>query len=314
MSKTAPFPVDPHLTAIAIAYRNPLESYIADAVLPRVPVGKKEFRYWKYDLGEAYTIPDTKVGRRGQPNEVSFSATEDSAVCLDYGLDDPIPQDDIDQAPAGKSPVDRSVEQIANLILLSREARAAGVVFAAGSYHSSCKTALTGNHQWNVYAQADSDPIEDIMAALDAPLMRPNVAVFGQAVWAKLIMHPRIVKAVHGNEGDSGIARRQQIAELFELSQVHVGRAYVNTAKKGQAPTLARAWGKHAAFLYIDPTADTRGGITFGFTAEYGNRIAGSQPDANIGLRGGQRVRVGETVKELAVADRAGYLIADAVA
>lgn len=312
--KTAPFPVDPHLTAIALAYRNPLEVFIADAVLPRVGVGKKEFKYWQYDLGEAFTVPDTKVGRRSAPNEVSFSGSEASAFCEDFGLDDPIPQDDIDQAPAGKNPVDRAVEQITNLMLLDREVRAAAVVFGTGSYDTSCKVTLTGNDQWSAFAEAASDPIEDIMAALDAPLMRPNVAVFGQATWAKLSMHPKILKAVHGNAGDSGVARRQQVAELFELAAVHVGRGLVNSAKKGQTPSLARCWGKHAAFLYLDPTADTRGGVTFGFTAEYGSRIAGSTPDANIGLRGGQRVRVGETVKELAVASRAGYLITNAVA
>ena len=35
----APFPIDPELTAIAIAYRN--GRMIADEVLPRVPVGKQ---------------------------------------------------------------------------------------------------------------------------------------------------------------------------------------------------------------------------------------------------------------------------------
>ena len=43
--KTAPFPVTPELTAIAIAYRNPDASLIADDVMPRVrPVSTREFR------------------------------------------------------------------------------------------------------------------------------------------------------------------------------------------------------------------------------------------------------------------------------
>ena len=41
---TAPFHVSPELTAIAIAYRNPVTDYIADLVMPRTrPVGKLEF-------------------------------------------------------------------------------------------------------------------------------------------------------------------------------------------------------------------------------------------------------------------------------
>lgn len=70
----APFPVQPYLTAIAIAYRNPV--LIADEVLPRVPVGVQDFKYLKHNLADGFTIPDTKVGRRGKPNEVEFQATE----------------------------------------------------------------------------------------------------------------------------------------------------------------------------------------------------------------------------------------------
>ena len=56
------------------------------------------------------------------------------------------------------------------------------------------------------------------------------------------------------------------------------------------------------------------GRITFGLTAQWMTRIAGSTPDPKIGLLGGQRVRVGEFVKELVVANDVGYFIEDAVA
>ena len=52
----APFPTIPELVAITIAYRN--QSYIADAVLPRVPVGRQEFRYWLYPIEETFYLPD----------------------------------------------------------------------------------------------------------------------------------------------------------------------------------------------------------------------------------------------------------------
>jgi len=53
MSK-ANFPVNPVLTAIAIAYRN--RRMIADDVLPRTDVGKQEFKYLQHDLGEGFTV------------------------------------------------------------------------------------------------------------------------------------------------------------------------------------------------------------------------------------------------------------------
>ena len=58
MSK-ANFPVNPVLTAIAIAYRN--RRMIADEVLPRTDMGKQEFKYLQHDLAEGYSF---REGRR----------------------------------------------------------------------------------------------------------------------------------------------------------------------------------------------------------------------------------------------------------
>ena len=46
---------------------------------------------------------------------------------------------------------------------------------------------------------------------------------------------------------------------------------------------------------------------------QYKTRVVGTINDPNIGLRGGRRVRVGESVKELITAPMAAYLIEDAV-
>ncbi|EHF7717022.1 phage capsid protein, partial [Salmonella enterica] len=59
--------------------------------------------------------------------------------------------------------------------------------------------------------------------------------------------------------------------------------------------------------------ADTQGGVTFGFTAQFGSRVSGSIPDPDMGMRGGQRVRVGESVRELIVAQDCGYFFQNAV-
>lgn len=306
----APFPIQPELTAIAIGYRN--TRLIADEVLPRVPVGKQEFKYLKYNLADGFTLPDTKVGRKSKPNEVEFSATEQTDSAEDFGLDDPIPQADIDNAPPNYDPVGRAVEGVTDLILLDREVRTANLVFNAANYGAANKTTLSGTSQFNDFA--NSDPIATIMNALDACIMRPNIMTIGRAVFSTLVRHPKIVKAVLGNSGDSGIARRRDLAELFELEDVLVGEAFLNTARKGQPVALSRVWGKHIALLHRDKNADTRGRVTFGFTAQWGNRVAGAQPDGDIGLRGGQRVRVGESVKELIVAPDVGYFIQNAIA
>ena len=93
-----------------------------------------------------------------------------------------------------------------------------------------------------------------------------------------------------------------------------VGQGWLNTAKPGQAVSLQRVWGKHAALLVRDRLANARSGGAFGMTAQWGSRIAGQEADSKIGMRGGQRVRAGESVKELITASDFGYFIEDAVA
>src|SRR5690349_4079409 len=93
MSTTA-FPVNPTLTAVAIGYKNTDDMLIADDVLPRVPTGKK-FKYTKYSSEQGYTVPDTRVGRKSEPAMVDFGGTEVSDECVDFGLDDLVPNDEI---------------------------------------------------------------------------------------------------------------------------------------------------------------------------------------------------------------------------
>lgn len=309
----APFPVDPVLTGIAIQYRN--KALIADMVLPRIqPVlPRRVFNYKVWTKAEQFTIPNTAVGRRGAPSEVEFTATEIEGSVVDYGLDDPIPYDDIANAPQGHDPEAFATQSLTNLIGLDRERRVAGLVFNVASYASGNSDTLEDTEQWSDYDH--SDPIGDITDALDLPLVRPNTAVFGRSVFTKLSQHPKIVKAVLGNSGDSGIATRQQIAQLFELDQVLIGEGYYNTAVEGQTASYARVWGKGAAFLYLDSMGAGDGRLpSFGGTFQYGTRIAGSVPDTKISARGGQRVRVVESVKEVITASDLGYYFAAAVA
>lgn len=309
MSK-APFPIQPALTAIAIAYRNP--RLIADDVLPRVPVGSQEFKYLKHALAEGFTVPDTKVGRKSRPNQVEFSATEETASTADYGLDAPVPQADIDNAPPNYDPLGKAAETTSNLVQLDREIRVSNLVFTAANYPSGNKATLSGTSQWS--DKDDSTPLDAITDALDSVVMRPNIGILGRAVSTALRRHPQMVKAYHGNSGDSGMVPLGFLADLLELEAIFVGEARLNTARPGQAATLARVWGKHAAFIYRDSLASAQSGTTFGFTAQWGTRVGGSKEDPDIGLRGGQRVRVGESVKEVISAPDLGYFFENAVA
>lgn len=297
------FPRDTHLTSIAIAYKNPDVSLVADGVLPRVQVNKKTFGYIEYPLAEMYSVPDTRVGEYSRINQSSVGGKRLTAECEDFGQEIPLSDDDISQAPQGTDPKERATERATNIILIDREKRTADLVFNPANYLAEVKTTVDALARWSLDT---INPIPVILAGLDAAFIRPNVLLFGQSAWRALATNPFIVSACLGNSGVNGVASRERVAELFEVSEVLVGASRINSVKPGKAPVLSRMWGKHLLAFYRDRTVDTSGGVTFGITAQYGQRIAGTK-DLDIGLRGGIGVRSGETVKELIVANRACY-------
>lgn len=323
MATARSFVVDATLTAVAIGYKNGSAMRIADKVLPRLPVSNEKFKYTVYPISEAFNTPDARVGRKGAVKQLEFTGSELTSDVVDYGLDSPIPQSDIDVATAARAegrtvfdPEARATEMLTETIENIRELRVAQQVFSLATYAASRRTTLAGSSQFSDYV--NSDPIGVLAAGMDATLVyRPNTVVMGREVWSKLSSHPKVVNAVKGNVTNQGRVSIEQFKELLAgdgITDVLVGDAWTNTAKQGQATALSRAWGKHIALLYLNPLASVeQGGITFGFTAQYGDRLAGRIEDPDIGLQGGFRIRTGERVRELISAQDVGYFIQNAV-
>jgi hypothetical protein len=315
MSTQAPFPLNPQLTAIAIAYRN--NALIADMVLPRV-AAHDQFRYTKFNKDEAFTVPDTKLGRKSEANVVEFTGTEVIDETQDYGLKDVVPLGDLRKAEGTKmDPLGNATTGITRLITLDREVRVAGLVFNAANYAAANKATLSGTGQWSDYT--NSNPVSAILAAMDAMIMRPNKAVMGQSVWTVLRQHPKVVESVKatgaGGVNAQGVIARQALADLLELEEIIVGAGFVNTAKKGAVGSYSRCWGKSFALMYTEPVAETGNAMTFGFTAESGGGIRTRDWfDEKVGADGGQWVQVADTVKEVLPANDLGYLFSAAVA
>lgn len=305
----APFVVDPVRTAIALAWRN--EAFIADSILPRAPVAGEEFKYTLYNKADRFTIPNTLVDRKGRLNQVEFGGTELASMTADYGLEDVIPAKDIKAAAqSGFDPLGNATELLLELIMLEREQRTAELVDTAGNYPTANKETLGASDKWSA---ATGNPITQISDAMEVPFMRPNVMVLNGAGALALRRNKFIVKAFHGTEGADGIVPLSFIRELFELDQIIVGRAKYNAANKGQTLTLAQLWGGNCTLLYRNPSALPDRGLTFGLTAQFESRIVRSASDDNVGLRGATVLQVGESVKELILANDCAYHITGVV-
>jgi hypothetical protein len=309
--KESYFPKDEAMTEVAITFRN--RSFIADSVLPRVLVGKILFKYLVASLIEEYRMPDTKVGRTSAPNKVDLGWTDEKGKCLPYGLDDDIPKEDLEDADDTKRKriFNTAVEGIIGYVEADREKRVADIVFNENTYDSTLRATLSGSSQ---FSDPTSKPIKTILEALDKPILRPNKLVFGQSGWTTFRQHPDIVKATHGNSGDAGVAAREAIAEVFEVEEILVGRGRYTQAKKGGTPTLLNLWGNHLSMIHIPNVISERSSDTFGFTGQWGTRVAGRIQRSDIGLLGGETVRSGEYVDEVISCNLYGYFLKNIIA
>lgn len=315
---TTPFTVSPTATAVAVGYTQ--SDLVADQVLPRVDVATQNFSYSVYNKEDGFTVPETEVGRKGKPNEVEFGSSDQTAQTVDQGLDTPIPNSDVlnyqgARANGNTRMVDprlRATRALTQCLLTRREKRVADLVTNPANYGVDNKIVLSGSSQWSDYA--NSDPSRAIPDVLDSMFMRPTNLVMGRRVWSYLSRHPKICAAVFKNGTNNGKVTLAQFAELFEMNELPIiGEGWMNTAVKGQPVNMQRIWGNDLLAFYRDMNADTEFGITFGFTAQFGDRVAGSIVDPDMGIRGGERQRVGESVKELLIASDLAYLWKNAV-
>jgi hypothetical protein len=317
-----PFPVNPVITALVMSYSNSAVGYIADQVMPRIPVGSSRFSWTEHPLAQMFTVPRTEVGRRGRVERVEFSGIARTGETHDYALEDAIPQTDIDDAAAmvasglgNFNPELVAAEGLANLIMTDREIRVAAKVQDPNNYSPAGRLVLAGSDQFSDYDQ--SKPLDVIKEGFNSTLIfRPNTMVMSRPTWSVVSSHPHIVNAVRGQTTIRGIVSPEEFIRLFSgegLKNLLIGESFVNMARPGQLANIQRVWGKSISLLYIDPTARPEGGATWGMTAQYGTRVGFSWQDRDIGIKGGTIVRVGEQVSEFVCAPDVGYLIQNAV-
>ena len=327
-----PFPADPVRTAVVQMYLEP--GMIADQALPPTPpAAAKEFEYVKFRPGDAFEVPDTRLGRKSTPNEIEIPGDLVQGATEHHGLTDAVPLEDRDTAAANQgfpNPADTAVLLLTHLLKLAREVRTANAVFGAASYAAAFKTTLGANDKFD---NDNSDPWGLLEDSINKPYFRPNTAVFGQEAWSKFRRHPSVLAATNRASGaKEGLARRADVAEQLEIDTLLVGRSRIASNAEGQDLALRRAWGDSVALIYrgafnasgmpggdagsegtgMPPMLGDRRMPTFGFTQVYVPLEVRSRINEGIGIKGAEEIVVRESCLEvISGGDGFGYLISD---
>lgn len=277
--------VDRALTNMSVAYMQDESNYIADKVFPIVPVKRQSDLYYIYNTGDFLRDEAQVRGRIAESAGGDYDLATDVYYCKKHAFHkDVAPEDRVNYDEPLDADKDAQIF-VSQKMLIRREMEWASKFFKAGVWNREVSGVSTTPSDgqaiyWNLET---SDPINDItqegirMASLTG--YKPNTLVLSPYVFNALKNHFDILDRIKYTE--TGIVTTSLLASLFEVQNVYVAWAVVNTGQKGAADNIGFIMGKNALLCYANPNPSLRSasaGYIFTWTGlmgagAYGNRI-----------------------------------------
>lgn len=278
--------IDKALTNVSVAYMQDASAFIADKVFPIIPVKKQSDVYFVYNKGDFFR-DEARV--RGGASE---------SVGSDYGVEASDPyycrvhafhKDVTEQDRANyDEPLDAdqdATDFVTQKMLIRREADWASKYFVTGKWTTEITgvDANPGATEAIKFNKSTSDPItvvtNQIVTMASQTGFKPNKIVMSPAVFYALKNHASVLDRIKYTQ--KGIVTTDLLATLFEVEQVHVAWAVVNSADKGSTDSINFVMGKHMLIAHVAkrPAIKTpSAGYIFAWTGlegsgAYGNRI-----------------------------------------
>jgi hypothetical protein len=255
--------VNAPLTNMSVAYIQDQSHFVADRVFPNVPVNKQSDRYYVYDRGD---FNRDEMEARAPGTESAGNGYDLDNTPTYYAPVYAFHKDVADQIRANSDSVlnaDRDATIfVTQKALIKRERTWASKYFVPGVWANgkvgvdAVSDPLTQFLKWT---DAASTPIEDIRSAkrdvLEGTGFEPNKITLGKAVYDALVDHPDIVDRVKYGQtpGKPAMVNASALAQLFELDEVLVMKAVVNTAAKGAPEASAFIGANNALLTYVTP-------------------------------------------------------------
>jgi hypothetical protein len=255
--------IDHHLSNVAINYRP--AGFIADRILPIVPVPKQSDTYVIFEQADLFRRENTRRARGGEAHKIHSRVSSAGYFANNFALKADVTLED----RANADPVfvqqfeEGRVHRVQDALYLDWELRVAGQVTDPSNVGSS----FAVGSAWT--DTANSDPLGDLWAAIDnveqATGYRPNRALFSGTAWRHFRRHAAVIdKATNPNLSGGGLyPSARQVEELLELS-VLVGNAWHNAAQEALPLNLTQIWQDHV-LVYYAPERPSIESPSFGY-------------------------------------------------
>lgn len=256
------------MSNFSVAYAN--EMFIADELLPMLPVNKLSDEYAIYRKRDNLAVPDDAMKARSSANEVFDNRSSASYACEARGLKKGLEKKTIDNQDEVFDEMMDLSEQVAHLMALAREKRAMTVLTTSGNYAST--TAIGAGSEWD--SVGGGDPVKTIRTARHA-LWSGNgpgrvVGFCPIGVYLALGTHPSILDLTKYTS--AGIVPRQVLASVFELDDLLIAKAWEDTANEGQTASYSRIVSTDV-FGIVRVAAPSKRNAGFGFNFRFKGEV-----------------------------------------
>jgi hypothetical protein len=299
------------MSNFSLQYAN--DEYIGERCMPIVPVVHRSDAFATYGKRDRLAAPDDTIGPRGVVNEVNETRSSDNYSVKDRALQAHIDATTIQNEDAVFDEMFDLLAAPNDGLALKREIRIAAAVQLSTNY-SGNTTTLSGANQWD--SAAGGDPLKNIqtaVASLWGGMGATNiVGVCNLDVFNVLTRHPQLLDLLKYTA--AGVATRQQLANIFGLSEILVGAARTDTANSGQTASYSRIWTDSFSVLRV-AQRPTKRSAHFGSTFRLnGDPKTTAWFEEAQGKEGCYYAKVGVSEDHKIVAGDSGALIIDCLA
>lgn len=304
--------VDKLLTNVAIQQK--VNGAIAEMIFPSIKSAQYSGLLAKYGKNHL-RIENSIKGGRGKYRRVETIVRSTAAYLIEgHGLEGFVSKEDYANVEA---PFDAERDETMGLqsaLILEKEKTMADSLTSTSVMTNNAT--LSGSNQFSDYL--NSDPIAVFSTArqaiMDSVGEVPNLAAMDYKVWDKLRFHPQMLDALGFKDNRPGGLNETELASALGVKKLLVAQSRYNSAKEGQADSMAAVWGKDIVFM-VSPDAAAVGQQSLGYwVVPTGSSPRKVYKQSNFNPPGSTAILV-EDEYDLLLADvTAGYLIKSAIA
>ena len=277
---------NPVLENVSIAAYQDATDFVARAVFPTVPSDDQAGYYYEIDTNGIAADKAASRAPGGTAREGTWDLSKTAFLCVQYGYREKLPEELVKSAGAAANAEAISAAAVAEVMMISAEARFAAAYFVTSKWArdiagAATNVADTSYIYWST--GATSTPINDIynerIIMKKAGKRFPNTMVIGAAVLPILLTHPTIVaRLVNGQRpGAAAMATLDDLAKIFMMDRVLVANAVKNTANEPATASNSFILDSKSIWMgYVNPTPAVQqpsAGYRFAWSGIAGNSM-----------------------------------------